>query len=340
LKDALSWRPARLYDDADLSSPEDLAMRPTSFGGAVLALIACLAASEGQQSAPADKKEKAEVVDARKLLDEFTAKEEETSKKYANKLLETEGVVYFKGDAERGKPLIIHLIETSRQMACFCRAACKCGCPTSLVASGNFTDQDALNLLIQAGRLQMLTAAQEQLFKELSAADYDAYVKKPPLVIVCQFEPGSTHHEKAAQLPEGQKVKVRGRYFKTKFKGPNKTSVTPGLGECELVEISPYPVVAAEQLTKDFTTNQQAARAKYQRTPLIIDGTVAQTDEETLYLNGHDPKAEKPLRVTIFNCEKDELSKLKPGQKVKVKVQGEHCLTANKLDFLNDGLIR
>jgi hypothetical protein len=321
---------------ATISSAEGPTMKRTNLGCAVLAItIACLATSAGQQNAP-NKKEKAEVVDARKLLDEFTAKEADASKKYTNKVLEIEGLVFHRGDAERGKPLILHLVETSRLMGCFCAAACKCGCPTSVVASGNYTDQDALNLLIETGRVQTLTDPQAALLNELSAADYNVYVKKPPLVIVCQFEPGSTHYEKAAQLL-GEKVRVRGRYFKAKFVGA-KTVAAPGLGECELVETTPHPVVGAEQLTKEFATDQKAAGAKYKRKPLIIEGTVAKTDEDKLYLNGHDSKADKPFRVMIFACDKEELSKLRPGQKIKAI---GHCLVANahSLDLAYDGLV-
>jgi hypothetical protein len=271
----------------------------------------------------ADGNEKAQVVDARRLMNEFAAEEEDASKKYGKKLLEIEGLVVGKTDPRQGKPLILQLVEPRRLSTCLgCPGECKCGCPASLVASGNYAVQDVINLLIEIGKVEPLTGAEANLLKQLSPNDYDAYVKEPPLVIVCQFEPRSADYEKASRLSERQKVKVRGRYNKAKTGAEDATSV-PGLLECALAETGPDPALTAEQLTKDFATDPKTAATKYKRKALIVAGTVARIEKEpsTVHLEGHDPKAEKPFRVRITAFDKKALAQLKEGSKVKVRAQ-------------------
>lgn len=271
-------------------------MTPTKLAAVCAALtmtIACFATGCGKQgtqpaaTGPATgkdasptgtstkEKEKAEVVEARQLLDDFAGKQEEAFKKYGNKLLELEGVVFNESKSSRGQPLILHLVEVNR----------------------------ANQPIVQ--------------------------------MIVCQFEPGSEHYEKALQLSEGQKVKIRGRYNKPKSES-GLMIVAPHLFECALVETGPDPVisVSAEQLTKDFASDEKAAALKYKGKPLIIEGTVAQLDHKkdafleahTVYLQGHDPKADKPVRVMVFNFDKGAFAKLKEGQRIKVKGK---CVTGN-----------
>jgi len=271
----------------------------------------------------ADNDEKAEVVDARRLMNDFAAKEEEAFKKYGNKRLEIEGLAIDRTESRDGKNLVIYLVEPGRPKTCLdCPATCKCGCPASRVASGDYGPQDVTNLLVEMGKVVQLSAAQAALLKQLSPNDYDAYVKEPPWVIVCQFEPGSADYEKASRLSERQKVKVRGRYNKAKT-GAEKPAPAPGLYKCELAETGPDPAVTAVQLTKDFATDPKIAATKYKRERLIVAGTVAKIEKElsTVYLEGHDPKAENPFRVRITNFDKKALAQLKEGGKVKVRTQ-------------------
>jgi putative nucleic acid binding protein len=179
--------------------------------------------------------------------------------------------------------------------------------------------QDVIDLLIEMGKVAKLTAAQAELLKQLSAGDYDTYVKEPPLAIICRFDRDSAHYEKASQLSTGQKVKVRGRYSKVKSDEQEATAA-PHLDGCELVEQGPDPLVPAERLIKEFATKPKDAAVKYRRERLLIGGTVAAIEQQppTVYLEGQDPKAEKPCRVRIANFDKKALAKLKQGQKVKV----------------------
>jgi hypothetical protein len=61
---------------------------------------------------------------------------------------------------------------------CFCPMSCKCGCPSSIVASGNFTAADALALLVETGAQQTLTGAQANLLNDLSHSAYETYVQE------------------------------------------------------------------------------------------------------------------------------------------------------------------
>ncbi|MBY0527992.1 MAG: DUF1559 domain-containing protein [Gemmataceae bacterium] len=57
-----------------------------------------------------------------------------------------------------------------------CSGECKCGCPSSLVASGSFTQQDLLDLLNQKGKKGPLSAEETGLLKSISPSDYNSYV--------------------------------------------------------------------------------------------------------------------------------------------------------------------
>jgi prepilin-type N-terminal cleavage/methylation domain-containing protein len=70
------------------------------------------------------------------------------------------------------------ITSTATGYTCFCPKACKCGCPSSIVASGNYTDADALALLVETGAQQTLTAAQAKLLDELSPSAYQTYLNE------------------------------------------------------------------------------------------------------------------------------------------------------------------
>jgi prepilin-type N-terminal cleavage/methylation domain-containing protein/prepilin-type processing-associated H-X9-DG protein len=70
------------------------------------------------------------------------------------------------------------LSSTATGYTCFCPANCRCGCPSSIVASGNYTAADALALLVETGAQQTLTWQQAQLLNELSPSAYQTYLQE------------------------------------------------------------------------------------------------------------------------------------------------------------------
>ena len=114
--------------------------------------------------------------------------------------------------------------------------------------------------------------------------------------------------------------------------------------DCELVEAGPDPAVSisASHLTAEFGKDQAAAEKKYKGMPLLIDGAIARishkpgTGERSIFLQGNDTKASKPIQVRAeFHVDHEKsLGKLKVGQKVKIK--GQFSGELNGAVFVSD----
>jgi hypothetical protein len=161
-------------------------------------------------------------------------------------------------------------------------------------------------------------------FKEAGTAD-DKFVD-------CEFSQKSPSFASLSKLVPGQNVKIKGTFVAVFPYGPR-------IGDCELIETGPDTAIriTAEQLTKEYATNDKAADAKYKGKQLVVEGVVAvqpaQENTNTVLLEGFNPDAEKPKRVAVFSVRLEkEFRALKKGQKVKVRGEG-HGTTGPGVDL-------
>lgn len=139
--------------------------------------------------------------------------------------------------------------------------------------------------------------------------------------VLCGLTPNS--QAKVAQLTKGQKIKLTGRVIR----GFGVAVIMDG---CEIVETTPtapQAAIPATQLTQDASKDAEAVNKKYGGKEVVVEGTIAKIDFKpgtgvrSVYLAGHNEKAEEPVRVQgEFQVDHEgALAKLKVGQKVKIK---------------------
>jgi hypothetical protein len=121
-------------------------------------------------------------------------------------------------------------------------------------------------------------------------------------------------------LPD-QTVRLQGKY--------PEINPRPGLIDCEIVEVTGAgpPTLTADQLAKEYGTDPDGTTAKYDKKYLIVTGEIANVDFNEAKAASITLKTkEQVLRVfcnfTVFA--KEQTSRLKPGQKI--KVLGEYTL--------------
>lgn len=127
-----------------------------------------------------------------------------------------------------------------------------------------------------------------------------------------------TEKEPWAKVSPGQQIKVKGKY--------PEFSISPSLLHCVLTEVgnNPAPALTADQLAKEFTADKEATKKKYDDQWLIIEGEMIDTGTSKsgtlmLRMKGTDKMAVECFFPPDF---KDDVAKLKAGQKVKVIGKG------------------
>jgi hypothetical protein len=132
------------------------------------------------------------------------------------------------------------------------------------------------------------------------------------------------------RLSKDQPVRIQGEYREHQF------PLGVPLFNCTVVEQGPDPAIAisAVQLTKEFATNAEGTKEKYNKKTLIVDGVVAEVIPTgaghggyEILLAGADEKAEMPIRVnaTLWCTFSKRLAgiyaSIRKGQTLKIKGQ-------------------
>jgi hypothetical protein len=153
----------------------------------------------------------------------------------------------------------------------------------------------------------------------------------PDIVVVCQV-PGLESIDvrqrptlscrmvgaaaQAARLVKGQQVKIKGRCeIRSRF---------VMVLDSELISAAANPTlsVTASQLTKQYTENKQAADQKFLEKSVIVEGIVAAVvpQQDSVYLEGFDEKAAKPVRVQCgySGFDRATYKALQKGQSVQI----------------------
>ena len=139
------------------------------------------------------------------------------------------------------------------------------------------------------------------------------------------------HHAKAVYLSPKQKIKITGTFDDT----------YEVLMDCSLEELTPSKIiqVSAEELSKEFGKNVEAAKGKYDDKAMIVSGLVEElTKEETT--GSYDAKLKGDGKWQIFvRIPLEEFASLKKGQTVRMRVIRRPIDTANNHIVLSQGIV-